>query len=39
MTPKSLDGWVLPVKYVCSKCGYIGFVAVEEETVKSAEPE
>ncbi len=25
-----LEGWILPVRYVCDKCGYSGFLAVEE---------
>jgi predicted RNA-binding Zn-ribbon protein involved in translation (DUF1610 family) len=31
LTPQALDGWVLPTKYVCNKCGYSGFIALEEE--------
>ncbi|OLD12333.1 MAG: hypothetical protein AUI93_02890 [Crenarchaeota archaeon 13_1_40CM_3_52_10] len=32
----ALEGWMLPVKYVCKNCGYEGFVALEEE--REAEP-
>ncbi|HVH14952.1 MAG TPA: hypothetical protein VNA15_04455 [Candidatus Angelobacter sp.] len=26
-----LEGWILPIRYVCDKCGYSGFLALEEE--------
>ncbi len=25
-----LEGWILPVRYMCDKCGYSGFLAMEE---------
>ena len=25
-----LEGWILPVRYMCGKCGYSGFLAMEE---------
>src|SRR6266705_4062346 len=26
-----LEGWILPTRYLCDKCGYSGFLALEEE--------
>ncbi len=28
-----LEGWIMPVRYVCDKCGYSGFLAMEGEPV------
>lgn len=25
-----LEGWILPIRYLCEKCGYSGFLALEE---------
>jgi predicted RNA-binding Zn-ribbon protein involved in translation (DUF1610 family) len=34
-----LEGWILPVRYVCEKCGYSGFLTMEEESGRSASSE
>ncbi|HZY95295.1 MAG TPA: hypothetical protein VFE98_10660 [Candidatus Bathyarchaeia archaeon] len=34
-----LEGWMLPVKYVCTKCNYSGFLAMENDPVEEQDGE
>src|SRR5437773_11957862 len=33
-----LEGWILPTRYLCEKCGYSGFLALEEEPENAVQP-
>ncbi|TMI64070.1 hypothetical protein E6H12_03900 [Candidatus Bathyarchaeota archaeon] len=26
-----LEGWILPIRYLCEECGYAGFLALEKQ--------